>query len=236
MGAFNHFKAFEIGDNVVSMRLGTRTSPRGPEHLIEAVAAAGVRDERVLDALGRVPRASFVPAGFADRAYVDAPIRIPHDQVTTQPSLIAKMVEALDLRGHEKLFEVGTGYGFQTALLAQLARFVWSIERWPDIATTAAENLSRESIRNVEVLVGDGTAGLPEHAPFDAILVSAAFPSVVPPLADQLADGGRLVQPIGSGGSEDVSLFVKGPRGLARRKTVTEARFVRLYGSLGFRS
>jgi protein-L-isoaspartate(D-aspartate) O-methyltransferase len=201
---------------------------------MEAVAAAGVRDERVLDALGRVPRASFVPAGFADRAYVDTPIPIPHDQVTTQPSLIAKMVEALGLRGDEKVLEVGTGHGFQTALLAQLARFAWSIERWPDLAQTARENLAREGIRNVEVVVGDGTVGLREHAPFDGILVSAAFPSVVPPLADQLADGGRLVQPIGSGGSEEVSLFVKGPRGLARRKTITEARFVRLYGDLAF--
>jgi protein-L-isoaspartate(D-aspartate) O-methyltransferase len=223
-------------DNVESMPLGTRTSRTGPEQLIEAVAAAGVGDKRVLDALGRVPRASFVPPGFKDRAYVDAPIPIPRDQVTTQPSLIAKMVEALDLRGDENVFEVGTGHGFQTALLAQLARFVWSIERWPDIAGTARENLAREGIRNVEVVVGDGTAGLPEQAPFDAILVSAAFPSVVPPLADQLADGGRLVQPIGSGGSEDVSLFVKEPRGLARRKTVTEARFVRLHGNLGFPS
>jgi protein-L-isoaspartate(D-aspartate) O-methyltransferase len=218
------------------MRWSARTSRTEPEHLMEAVAAAGVRDERVLDAVRRVPRASFVPPGFADRAYVDAPLRIPHDQVTTQPSLIAKMVEALDLRGDEKVFEVGTGHGFQTALLAQVSRFVWSIERWPDIAETARENLAREGIRNVEVVVGDGTAGLPEHAPFDATLVSAAFPSVVPPLVDQLADGGRLVQPIGSGGSEDVSLFVKGQRGLAHRKTVTAARFVRLYGDLGFPS
>jgi protein-L-isoaspartate(D-aspartate) O-methyltransferase len=203
--------------------------------LADAVAAEGVRDERVLDAFRRVPRGSFVPAGVAHRAYVDAPLRIPHDQVTTQPSLVAKMVEALGLRGDEKVLEVGTGYGFQTALLAYLATFVWSIECWPALAKVAREGLEREQIQNVEVTVGDGTEGLPEEAPFEAILVSAAFPSVVRPLAEQLAVGGRLVQPIGSGGNEEVSLFVKRPHGLVRRETVTAARFVRLYGMHGFR-
>jgi protein-L-isoaspartate(D-aspartate) O-methyltransferase len=203
--------------------------------LADAVAAEGVRDERVLDAFRRVPRASFVPADVAHRAYVDAPLRIPHDQVTTQPSLVAKMVEALGLRGDEKVLEVGTGFGFQTALLAYLATFVWSIECWPALAKAARESLEREQIQNVEVTVGDGTEGLPEEAPFEAILVSAAFPSVVRPLAEQLAVGGRLVQPIGSGGNEEVSLFVKRPHGLVRRETVTAARFVRLYGMHGFR-
>jgi protein-L-isoaspartate(D-aspartate) O-methyltransferase len=203
--------------------------------LADVVAAEGVRDERVLDAFRRVPLASFVPTGVAHRAYVDAPLRIPHDQVTTQPSLVAKMVEALGLRGDEKVLEVGTGYGFQTALLAYLATFVWSIECWPALAKAARESLEREQIQNVAVTVGDGTEGLPEEAPFEAILVSAAFPSVVRPLAEQLAVGGRLVQPIGSGGNEEVSLFVKRPHGLVRRETVTAARFVRLYGMHGFR-
>jgi protein-L-isoaspartate(D-aspartate) O-methyltransferase len=202
--------------------------------LVEAVAAEGVRDQKVLDAFRRVPRASFVPAAFAHRAYVDAPIPIPHDQVTTQPSLVAKMVESLCLDRRKKVLEVGTGYGFQTALLARLAGFVWSIECWPDIAGVARETLAREQIHNVEVRVGDGTEGLPDLAPFDAILVSAAFPSVVAPLADQLVIGGRLVQPIGSGGAEDVSLFVRTPHGLTRRRTVTVAHFVRLYGKHGY--
>jgi protein-L-isoaspartate(D-aspartate) O-methyltransferase len=201
--------------------------------LVEAVAAEGVCDNRLLDAFRRVPRASFVPADTR-RAYMNVPLRIPHDQVTTQPSLTAKMVEGLGLRGDEKVLEVGTGYGFQTALLACLANFVWSIERWPDLAATARENLAREQIQNVKVVVGDGTEGLPAQAPFDAILISAAFPSVVQPLADQLADGGRLVQPIGMGGDEDVSLFVKEDRRLVHRETVTGARFVRLHGKHGF--
>jgi protein-L-isoaspartate(D-aspartate) O-methyltransferase len=205
--------------------------------LVEAVAAEGVHDERVLAALRHVPRACFAPPGSEDRAYVDVPLRIPHDQVTTQPSLIAKMLSALRLRGGEQVLEVGTGYGFQTALLAHLASFVWSIERWPDIAEIARVNLARQQIRNVEIVVGDGTVGLLENAPFDAIVVSAAFPSVVRPLADQLADRGRLVQPIGPGGSEEVSLFVKeGSRGLVLVESVTTAHFVRLYGKHGFRS
>jgi protein-L-isoaspartate(D-aspartate) O-methyltransferase len=215
---------------------GSSTQQPTPDDLVEVLAAAGVSDERVLDAFRRVPRASFVPAQLVSRAYVDAPLRIPHSQVTTQPSLVAKMVEPLDLGGKEKVLEVGTGYGFQTALLAYLASFVWSIERWPDIAGAARENLAREQIQNVEVIVGDGTEGLPEHAPFDAIIVSAAFASVVQPLADQLAGGGCLVQPVGPGGDEDVAVFVKEPDGLVRRETVTGARFVRLHGKHGFRS
>jgi protein-L-isoaspartate(D-aspartate) O-methyltransferase len=217
------------------MPSGARTYQPTQLDLADAVAAEGVRDERVLEAFLHVPRASFVPADVGHRAYVDAPVRIPHDQVTTQPSLVAKMVEALGLRGDEKVLEVGTGYGFQTALLAYLATFVWSIECWPALAKAARESLEREQIQNVEVTVGDGTEGRPEEAPFEAILVSAAFPSVVRPLADQLAVGGRLVQPIGSGGNEDVCLFVRGSHGLRRRETVTAARFVRLYGKHGFR-
>jgi protein-L-isoaspartate(D-aspartate) O-methyltransferase len=205
------------------------------EDLTHEVAAAGVRDPRLLDAFREVWRASFVPPELVEQAYLDRPLPIPHGQVTTQPSLSAKMIEALELTGSERVLEVGTGYGFQTALLAHLSRSVWSIERWPDVAETARKNLARHGARNVGVVAGDGTKGLPEHAPYDAILVSAAFPSVPPPLAEQLATGGRLVQPIGSGGQEEVVLFEKRPAGLARRRTVTGAHFVRLYGAHGFR-
>ena len=194
-----------------------------------------MRDTRVLEALREVPRAGFVPPDLTERAYLDRPLPIPHEQVTTQPSLSAKMIEALDLSGSERVLEVGTGYGFQTALLAHLSNFLWSIERWPDVAGTARENLSRRGVENVEVVAGDGTGGFPEHAPYDAVLVSAAFPSVPPPLAQQLALGGRLVQPIGSGGQEAVVLFEKGNERLERRRTVTGAHFVRLYGAHAFR-
>src|SRR5919109_162942 len=186
--------------------------PRRPaqKNLVEVGGAVGVRDERLLQAFREVARADFVPSEYVGRAYVDEPLPILHGQVTTQPSLVAKMVEALELKGAEKVLEIGTGYGFQTALLSRLAGSVWSIERWPDVAAMARANLDRHRARNVEVVVGDGSEGLSEQAPFDAVLVSAAYPRVPGPLGTQLARGGRLVQPIGSGGNEDVVLFVNG--------------------------
>jgi protein-L-isoaspartate(D-aspartate) O-methyltransferase len=204
------------------------------EDLVRSVVAAGVRDPRVLNALRAVPRAGFVPPEVADLAYLDRPLPIPHEQVTTQPSLSAKMIEALDLTGSERVLEVGTGYGFQTALLARLSRSVYSVERFYDVAETALRNLDRHRMENVEVAVGDGTRGLPEQAPYDAILVSAAFTSVPPPLVKQLAPGGRLVQPMGSGGEEEVVLFEKREGALVRLRTVTGAYFVRLYGAHAF--
>jgi protein-L-isoaspartate(D-aspartate) O-methyltransferase len=207
----------------------------GQADLVRALVAEGVRDERVLDAFARVPRALFVPAEQVERAYVDVPLPIPHDQVTTQPSLVARMVEALALAGDERVLEVGTGYGFQTAVLAGLAGFVWSVERFPDLAEWARAALARYGPGNSEVVVGDGSEGLPEHAPYDAIVVSAAYPRVPAPLAAQLVLGGRLVQPIGPGGNEEVVLFERADEGLVRRRVVTGAHFVRLYGRHGFR-
>jgi protein-L-isoaspartate(D-aspartate) O-methyltransferase len=204
------------------------------EDLVQAIVAKGVHDPRLLRVMRRVPRSEFVPPNLAERAYLDQPLPIPHGQVTTQPSLVAKMIEALGLAGSEHILEVGTGYGFQTALLAHLSRFVWSVERWADVAVTARANLARLGILNVEVAVGDGTEGLPEHAPYDAILISAAFPRVPPPLVEQLALGGRLIQPIGMGGEERVVLFEKGSEGLMRRRTIVGAHFVRLYGTHAF--
>jgi protein-L-isoaspartate(D-aspartate) O-methyltransferase len=188
----------------------------------------------LLDALARVPRAHFVPPELAARAYLDEPLPIPHGQVTTQPSLIARMVEALELAGGERVLEVGTGHGFQTALLGELADAVFSIERWQDVAATARENLRRHGASQVEVVVGDGTLGLPAHAPYDAIVVSAAHPEVPGPLAEQLAPGGRLVHPVGLGGREDVALFEKQAGGLVRRRSIVAAHFVRLVGRHGF--
>jgi protein-L-isoaspartate(D-aspartate) O-methyltransferase len=206
----------------------------GPETLVAAARMAGVGDERVLAALRSVPRALFVPPSEIDRAYTDAPLPIAHAQVTTQPSLVAKMVEALALTGSERVLEIGTGYGWQTALLASLADFVWSVERWPDLAEAARANLERYGARNAEIALGDGSRGLAEQAPFEAVLVSAAFPRVPPPLAEQLAPGGRLVQPIGRGGNEDVVLFERRGDRLDALKSLTAARFVPLVGRHGF--
>jgi protein-L-isoaspartate(D-aspartate) O-methyltransferase len=193
-----------------------------------------VRDERVLNAVAAVPRAAFVPDERRALADVDVPIPIAHDQVTTQPSLVAQMVAALELDGTERVLEVGTGYGWQTALLARLARRVVSVERFDDLADEARARLERIGIENVEVVVGDGSEGRPERAPFDAILVAAAFTSVPPPLATQLAEGGRLVQPIGPGGGEDVVLFARRGDELVRVRSITAAHFVRLFGRHGF--
>lgn len=202
--------------------------------LLATLRAEGIRTPRLLEAVRTVPRAEFVPEDAVDLAYHDVPLRIPHDQVTTQPSLVAKMVDALGLTGTELVLEVGTGYGWQTALLARLAREVWSIELWSDMTNMARESLAGQRITNAHLVVGDGTQGLPDQAPFGAIIVSAAFPEVPEPLADQLIDGGRLVQPIGPGGHEDVVLFAKGKRGLRRLRTLTAARFVPLYGEHGY--
>lgn len=183
-----------------------------------------------------MPRAEFVPSELSGSAYVDQPLPISHEQVTTQPSLVARMVEALELRGPERVLEIGTGFGWQTALLARLGARVWSVERWPDLAEAARDRLERIGATNAVVVVGDGTDGLPEDAPYDAILVSAAFPSVPSALVAQLGDGGRLVQPLGEGGDEEVFLFEKRGGDLVQRRMLTRARFVRLYGRHGFPS
>jgi protein-L-isoaspartate(D-aspartate) O-methyltransferase len=200
--------------------------------LVAAACTAGVEDEHVLAAIASVPRSGFVPTEHADLANVDTPIPIPHEQVTTQPSLVARMLEALALAGEERVLEIGTGYGWQTALLARLAREVFSVERFADLAETARSGLA--ACRNVHVVVGDGSQGLPEHAPFNAIVVAAAYPQVPEPLAEQLAEGGRLLQPLGFGGAEDVSLFEKSGGELHRVRSVSGAHFVRLHGRHGF--
>ena len=212
----------------------TSAQPGSPLDLVSAARAAGVEDVRLLEAIAAVPRAEFVPRDLAVHAYHDRPLPIPHAQVTTQPSLVAGMVAALELSSSDRVLEIGTGFGWQTALLARLAVEVWSIERWEDIARVARRQLEHHGVENATVIVGDGSTGLPEQAPYDAILVAAAFPQVPAPLAEQLADHGRLVQPIGFGGAEEVVLFEKRDGILVRRRRVTLAHFVRLYGEHGF--
>lgn len=205
-----------------------------PEDLVESARSAGVTDQQVLDALASLRRAAFVPPEHAGSAYVDRPVPIPRQQVTTQPSLSAQMVQALHLTGTERVLEIGTGYGYQTALLARLAAHVTSVELWPDLAAAARRNLATEGVDNVRVLVGDGTHGAPAGAPYESVLVSAAFPQVPPPLVDQMRPGARLVQPIGPGGEDEVTLFERTPHGLVVRQRLLPARFVRLYGNHGY--
>lgn len=207
--------------------------PGSAETLARAIEARGVRDPRVIRSFRRVRREGFVPAELSGLAYRDEPIPIPRRQVTTQPSLIAQMVEALRLTGSERVLEVGTGYGYQTAILATLAREVFSMERFPDLAERARSNLERAGIQSVTVVVGDGTLGLTEHAPYDAIVVSAAAPEIPGPLAEQLAEGGRIVHPVGSGGDEVVIAFRKRGDRLLEQERLTPASFVRLIGAHG---
>ena len=214
------------------MKEGTKG---GLERLARRVEAKGVSDPRVLEAVREVPRAAFVPERHARDSYRDTPLPIGRGQVTTQPSLSARMIEALELAEDHRVLEVGTGHGWQTALLARLASGVWSVERHDDLARVARVNLDASGVHNVRLRVGDGTRGWPDAGPFDAILVSAAFRDVPAPLAEQLVDGGRLVQPVGPGGADDVLLFVRGERGLERRRRLCGAHFVRLVGEYGFR-
>jgi protein-L-isoaspartate(D-aspartate) O-methyltransferase len=193
----------------------------------------GIRDRRILAAFRAVPRALFVPAEAVGQAYLDEPIRIPRGQVTTQPSLIGAMVAALDLTGGERVLEVGTGLGFQTAILSRLARQVVSIERLADLAAQARANLAAAGVDRVTVVVGDGTLGVPEHAPYQAIVVSAASPWVPGPLVEQLADGGRLVHPVGPGGHEQVTAFSRQADRLVVGARLVPARFVPLVGAYG---
>jgi protein-L-isoaspartate(D-aspartate) O-methyltransferase len=220
---------------VVRITRRRRTLPSVPAHpLVVAARAIGVRDARVLDAVAAVPRASYVPHARVGEADLDRPIPIGSGQVTTQPSLVAAMVEALALHGGERVLEVGTGPGYQAAILGRLAREVWTVERLPKFATAAAANLAAEGVDNVRVRLGDGSSGLAGHAPYDAIVVAAAHPLVPAPLVAQLAPGGRLVQPIGPSGLEEVTLFRRSGDGLVRVRVVTGAHFVPLYGRHGF--
>lgn len=200
---------------------------------VRAARMIGVSDERVLAAVARVPRASFVADEYVDDADEDRPLAIGHGQTTSQPSLIAAMVACLDIGPDDTVLEVGSGYGYQTALLSLLARHVYSVEIIGDLAIHAQRNLRTFGAANVDVVVGDGSLGLPAFAPYNAIIVCAAFPDIPPPLAEQLAEHGRIVQPIGPGGFEQVMVFEKQDGVLKSLGMVTLASFVRLTGKYG---
>lgn len=170
--------------------------------------ARGISDPRVLDAMLRVPREQFVSEPNREQAYEDHPLPIGNGQTISQPYIVALMLESLHLRPTDKVLEIGTGSGYATALLAQLAAQVFSVERHPALAQSAREVIAALGYTNVRILTGDGTLGLPEAAPFDAIMVSAAAPYLPPALLAQLSDNGRIIIPIGTENSQQLQ-FVR---------------------------
>jgi protein-L-isoaspartate(D-aspartate) O-methyltransferase len=201
--------------------------------LIEELQGKGIHDLAVLKAFDEVHRHQFVPTGVQHRAYEDAPLPIGHGQTISQPWVHAKYLELLALTGIEKVLEVGTGSGFQSALLTRLASQVFSIERIAALAEEARQSLKRAGIDRVVQRVGDGTLGWPEYAPFDAILVGAASPSVPQPLLDQLKVGGQLLIPVG-GREEQALMRLRRTADGIEKVTFDAMRFVPLIGAHGF--
>jgi protein-L-isoaspartate(D-aspartate) O-methyltransferase len=201
--------------------------------LVEDLRVKGIRDLAVLRAFERVPRHQFVPTGIRHRAYEDTPLPIGNGQTISQPFIHAHYLELLGLKGTEKVLEIGTGTGYQTALLAQLVPQVFSIERIAALSEQARANLEKLGIPNVSLCVGDGTLGWKAYAPFDAILVSAGSPSVPQPLLEQLADGGRLLVPEGDLETQHLMIYTRRGARMDKRE-VSPVRFVPLIGSHGW--
>jgi len=202
--------------------------------LVETLQRKGIRDLAVLRAIRMVPRHLFVPESVRHQAYDDVALPIGSGQTISQPYVQARYLELIALTGQEKVLEVGTGSGYQTALLSLVASMVFSVERFAGLAQSARVALTAAGIRNVTVLVGDGTLGWRPFAPYDAILVSAASPEVPAPLVEQLAPRGRMVIPLGDRSSQVLTLVERQGESV-RTSTIADVRFVPLVGEFGFR-
>ena len=203
--------------------------------LVETLREKGIKDLAVLRAFEQTPRHLFVPTGVRHRAYEDSALPIGNGQTISQPSIHARYLEILRLTGREKVLEVGTGSGYQTVLLAHLAAQVFSIERIAPLLQGARENIARAGVRNVSLLLGDGTLGWREYAPYDAILVSAGSPTIPQPLVDQLAEGGRMLIPLGGQDIQTLAVLTR-KQGAIVREDVLPVRFVPLLGQHGWQS
>lgn len=202
--------------------------------VLEQIRRRGIGSPRVLEAMLAVPRHKFVPAESRTLAYADHPLPIGEGQTISQPYMVAVMADALALTGSERILEVGTGSGYQAAVLSLLAREVFTVESRTSLALAARQRLAQLGYLNVDVHAGDGTLGLPELAPFDAIVVAAAAPRVPPPLLEQLAEGGRLVIPVGQSEQQEL-LEVRKTRGETTSRALHYCRFVPLVGRYGWR-
>jgi protein-L-isoaspartate(D-aspartate) O-methyltransferase len=200
----------------------------------EQIIARGVRDTRVVEALRRVPRHVFVDPGLVSRAYDDSALPIGAKQTLSQPYIAARMTEALQLSPEEKVLEIGTGSGYQTALLAELCFNVFSVEKIRALSRQARILLDRLEYHNIALHVGDGTIGWSEHAPYDAIVVTAGAPDLPKPLLEQLALGGRLVLPVGDTKNQRLLRVTRAAAGL-QPEELGECRFVKLVGKYGWR-
>jgi protein-L-isoaspartate(D-aspartate) O-methyltransferase len=197
------------------------------------LAGRGVDDRRVLAAMAAVPRERFVLPALQTCAYADRPLPIGEGQTISQPYMVGLMTMSCGIHRRSRVLEIGTGSGYQTAVLSKIARHVWSVERVPGLSTDAADRLERLGIGNVSCIQGDGAMGYPGAAPFDAILVTAASPSVLPTLLEQLAPGGRLVMPVGKRALQDLVIVQRGEDGLETR-SVGACRFVPLVSPHAF--
>lgn len=204
--------------------------------LIEQIRERGIDDLEVLRVFDLVPRHLFVPESVHNRAYEDAPLPIGFSQTASQPSLQALYLQVLRLQPDDKVLEIGTGSGYQTALLAHLAGHVYSVERLRELSVRARAVLDSLRLSNVALLVGDGTIGWARFAPYDAILVAAAAPDVPPALIEQLAPGGRLLIPLGDRAEQNLTLIRKREDGTLEQEEITACTFVPLLGRFGWRS
>jgi protein-L-isoaspartate(D-aspartate) O-methyltransferase len=200
----------------------------------EQIVARGITDARVIAALRRIPRHLFVDPGIVNRAYDDSALPIGEKQTLTQPYMTARMTEALALNGDEKVLEVGTGSGYQTALVAELCFNVFSVEKLRVLSRKARTLLVQLEYQNIALHVGDGTIGWSEHAPYDAIIVSAGSPSTPKPLLDQLSSCGRLVIPVGDEQNQTLLRVTRTRSGLEQEQ-LGECKFVKLFGKYGWR-
>jgi protein-L-isoaspartate(D-aspartate) O-methyltransferase len=203
------------------------------EMVAEQIEARHLRDPRLLDAMRRIPRHAFIPPTYHDLAYQDRPVLIGENQTISQPYIVALMTNLLQLQGEERVLEIGTGSGYQAAILAAMARQVYTIERHELLAERAAEILEKLGIKNVAIRQGDGSRGWPEEAPFDAIMVTAAAPRVPKPLSDQLAEGGRMVIPVGPAGMQQLEVWTR-QSGQLKQDVIVPVSFVPLRGEFGF--
>ncbi len=194
----------------------------------------GITDERVLAAMGSIPREEFLPESVRSRAYADSALPIARGQTVSQPWIVAAICQALSPGPTARLLEIGTGSGYSTAVLAEMAGVVVSVERHPDLAASATESLARLGFGNVEVLVGDGSTGLAERAPFDAIAVHAAAPAAPRTLLSQLGEGGALVAPIAAGEDREMLTLYRRRGAEIDREAISPVAFVPLIGAEGY--